>query len=182
MTSQNDPFLPPADERSGPPAAPDGQPGYAPPPGLASPPAYTAPPTYGAAPSYAAPQPPTEPHAPVQQYGPPPVHDQGQPYGAPAPYAYPPSAYGAHRRPDEKNWMGIVALIGALVGIFMGLFTTIPAIVFGHLGRSAARKGEASNGSLALGGLVTAYIVSALWILGFIAYWVFVVFMISSGY
>lgn len=162
MTSQNDPFLTPGDRSATPPEAPVGQPAYAPLPDLA-----TAPP-------------PGLATTPPDAYAPAPLSAPG--YAASAPYPYQPAPYGGYPRPDAKNWMGIVALVGGIVGFFMGPLISIPAIVFGHLGRSAARKGEATNGGLALGGLVTAYISAAMWILGFIAYWVFVVVMISSGY
>ena len=53
----------------------------------------------------------------------------------------------------SKNWLAIVAIVGA--------FVLPPAgIVFGHLGLSAAKRGEADNRGLALAATIIGYVVT----------------------
>lgn len=148
--------------------------------------------TYGQTPSdpfAAEPQPQPQPHA-VQQVPPPyqpapPAYQSapgyapspagyGQPapgapqYGAPSYPAY--AAYGA--RPDPKNWMGIVALVGGILGLifvvpFLG---SLAGIIFGHLGLGAVKRGEANNRGLALAGTILGYVGMAIMVVVVIAY------------
>ncbi len=71
----------------------------------------------------------------------------------------------SHPARRDKNWMGIVAIIAAFV-------VPIAGIVLGHMGVSAARRGEADNGDLARVGLILSYVVElfALAILGVIVW------------
>lgn len=73
-----------------------------------------------------------------------------------APNVPPPPYYGAQAtypaRRDEKNWLGIVALITSLTGF--GLL----AIIFGHMGIAASDRGEASNRGMALAGTIIGYV------------------------
>jgi len=98
-----------------------------------------------------------------------------QPQGHPQQYAqpqyaqpgYPPQYYaqpGAPRNGTQKNWMGITSLVLSLVGL-LTWFTAIAGIVFGHLGLAAARRGEADNRGVSLGGLITGYVIAVLGLL-----------------
>ncbi|GMA36861.1 DUF4190 domain-containing protein [Demequina litorisediminis] len=114
-------------------------------------------------------QPQQDPQQPSQpQYAVPP---QGStPYGTPhygAPqYSQP--GYPVGPRPGtEKNWMNITSLALSLGGFVTGV-TFIPGIVFGHLGLSAAKRGEADNRGLGLAGLIIGYVMLALIVIGLV--------------
>lgn len=105
----------------------------------APPPGY--PPNYAAGPypgSYPPPPPPGYPPAPPQPYA---------GYGAPMPTA-------------PKNGMGIAALVVGLLSlpavftVFGGFALGVVAVILGFLGYRRARAGEATNGGVAIGGIV----------------------------
>lgn len=108
-------------------------------------------------------------------------------YSAPPQYAqmpqYAPPGYGpqpVYKNPAEaKNWMNITSLALSLSGLVLGV-TAIAGIVFGHLGLAAVKRGEANNRSLGLAGLIVGYVLTCLFLLAIIAYFVFVVFLISE--
>ncbi len=167
-TWQNAPYPP-----ASPPAQPYGQPEASPYSQPAGPSPYGQPDatTYGQ--SYGQPAPGYgQPGVPA--YGQPP---EPSPYGSYAepssydPYATPqPNPYGAYQSPAEynmitpyptpgrnsqSNGLGIAALICGIASWFcFGLFTGIPAIICGVLGRKAADEGRANNKGLATAGLV----------------------------
>lgn len=127
--------------------------------------------------SPSAPPPPPPPPDPAQQqpypqhgYGqqqgypqhqgyPPP---QGYPYGYGAPGGYPPpqGGYGYGGYPAQtapKNGLGLASLIVAIISlltVFGGLVLGIVAVVLGVIGRGRAKRGEATNGGVALAGIV----------------------------
>lgn len=162
MSSPQDPFAPPPQDRGG-----SGQPpsGYDPPSGPAAGPGY-GPPEQGQQ-SYGPPggqpqdgQPPYGQGGYGQSgYGQP---GYGQPGGQPG-YGQPggPGGYGGYTgtaRP--RNGMGIAALVlGVLallgsIAVFPGLLLGVLAVVFGVIGRRRAKRGEATNGGLAIAGAV----------------------------
>ncbi|MCW2743752.1 MAG: hypothetical protein JWM48_302 [Mycobacterium sp.] len=109
---------------------------------------------------YGQPQPPQygQPQGFGQPGGYPQQPDYPQQPGYP-PQGYPQQGYGYGQPP--RNGFGIAALVlGILALIFCwtivgGILFGILAIIFGILGRGRARRGEASNGGLALAGLIT---------------------------
>ncbi|WP_062202777.1 DUF4190 domain-containing protein [Demequina salsinemoris] len=118
-----------------------------------------------------------------QQYAMPPY--QGQPqnqqytqqqYPMQQPYAQPPAGprYGT-----EKNWMGITALVMGLLGLFTGV-TALAGIVFGHMGRAAARRGEADNAGMSLAGLVLSYVIVVAAAIGLIMLFVVVGYLANE--
>lgn len=110
------------------------------------------------------PQDPQQPQQPQQpQYAAP-------QYGQPA-YAHPGPPPGP-RPGTEKNWMNVTSLALSLGGLVTGI-TVIPGIIFGHLGLSAAKRGEADNRSLGLAGVITGYVILALGLLALVAVLVF---------
>ncbi|MFV0286125.1 MAG: DUF4190 domain-containing protein [Demequina sp.] len=116
------------------------------------------------APHYAAPpQGSAQYGAEAPQYGAP---QNGPPhYGAPQ-YSQP--GYPVGPRPGtEKNWMNITSLALSLGGFVTGV-TFIPGIVFGHLGLSAAKRGEADNRGLGLAGLIIGYVMLGLIVVGLV--------------
>lgn len=169
-TPQDDPFSKPlgtgpwADPAQ--PKAPPTPQGYA-----APPPGYAAPP-----PGYATP-PPTAPAAPTQPGYPPPG------YSAPQQPGYPPAAYGTYGYAPQKKpktWMNIVSLCAVGAALFIPLLANIAGIVFGHLGVRAADRGEADNRGVGMAGLILNYVFAVLWLLGIIAYIVFIAWAINE--
>lgn len=127
------------------------------------------------------PPPPSQPEYAQPQYAQPqyaqPQYGQPQ-YGQQQQYAYP-QPYAAPNPAQAKNWMGIVALVASLSTIITGIGCII-GIVFGHLALSAIKKGEADNRGLALGGLITGYVLLGLGLLAVIGYFVFLVVVIGT--
>lgn len=118
--------------------------------------------------------PPPPPPDPAQQY---PYPQQQQPYGQQPPYPpqqpYPPYPYGAYPPPPQgsyggypggypmqtapKNGLGIASLIVAIIGllsVFGGILLGVVAVILGVLGRGRAKRGEATNGGVAVAGIV----------------------------
>ena len=102
--------------------------------------------------------------APDQQYGQQ-QYGQQQAYGQPA-YgqpAYGQPAFGQAPSGQARNGLGVAALVlgilAALTGFFVigGLFGVV-AIVLGFLGRGRAKRGEATNGGMALAGIILGVI------------------------
>lgn len=61
----------------------------------------------------------------------------------------------------ESNGLAIASLILGILGFFFGPFSSIPAIICGHLGRAAFRKNPAIGGDgLAVAGLIMGYIIT----------------------
>jgi hypothetical protein len=77
-------------------------------------------------------------------------------YGAPGHGAAP---YGTAPRREPRNGLGIAALVLGILALLTGLFVVgaafgLAAIVLGVLGRSRAKRGEATNGGMALAGII----------------------------
>lgn len=71
------------------------------------------------------------------------------PYGGGYPTAPAPTA--------PKNGLGIAALVVAIIGllsVFGGILLGVVAIVLGFLGWGRAKRGEATNGGVAIAGIV----------------------------
>lgn len=148
-----------------PPIAPDALPTQVLPP----PPAPVTPPS--GAPEYYQPAPQIPPPPPVYaQPG-----TQVQPGQYPVPYApYPPTAYSQQTKP--KTWMNWVAF-GCGLGALFTCVSFLPAIIFGHLGLAAAKRGEADAKGPGIAGLVLGYVFAV----GLVAY-VFLIFVVFAGY
>ncbi len=95
------------------------------------------------------------------QYGAPPAGQEqyGQPQYGQAPYGQQP--YGQAEPSNPKNGMGIAALVlGILAMVFFwtvigGILFGIIAIVLGFIARGRVKKGVATNGGMALAGIIT---------------------------
>lgn len=118
------------------------------PPG-AAPPSYPGPGGY--------PPPNYPPGAYPGAYPPPPGGGYpGYPPPPPAPYA----GYGAPVPTAPRNGLGIAALIAGILSlpaaftIFGGFILAVVAIILGIIGYRRARSGEASNGGMAIAGIV----------------------------
>lgn len=115
---------------------------------------------------------PKSPYQPLQQpYAYPPGPYQGS-------YPPPPMPYGDYSVPTTiRNGMGIAALVVGVIGlagsisIVGGIVLGIVAVILGLVGRARVKRGEATNGGVALAGIIVGVfaIVAGL---GFIAFWV----------
>ena len=158
MTAPQDPFATPPQDGPGAPSSgtpggtgpdpqPYGQPGQQ--PGQSQPvdPQYGQQ-QYGQQPAYG-----------QQQYGQQPAYGQ-PPYGAPA-YGQP--AYGQAPQGQAKNGLGVAALVLGVLAVLTGFFVIggllgVVAIILGALGRGRAKRGEATNGAMALAGIILGVI------------------------
>jgi hypothetical protein len=123
------------------------------------------------------PQPPQYPQYPqYPPYPPPPGPGGGYPGGYPPP---PPQPYSGYTPPPSapKNGLGIAALVVAIVALISvvgGVVLGIVAIILGFLGWQRARRGEATNGGIAIAGIVLGIlsIIEALVVIA-LSVWVF---------
>ena len=100
------------------------------------------------------PQPPSYGAPPPQSYGqypgsyPPPP--QGSPYGG---YAPPPSA--------PQNGLGIASLVTAIIALLTvvgGVVLGVVAVILGFMGWGKAKRGLATNGGVAVAGIVLGFL------------------------
>ncbi|MEV6912487.1 DUF4190 domain-containing protein [Amycolatopsis sp. NPDC051071] len=102
----------------------------------------------------------------LQPYQPPPVYVQ-QPY----PYAY-------VRPPDQG--MAVASLVCSLIGLVM-CFPALLGIIFGHIALSKAKRGEGGGQGMAQAGMIIGYVITALWLIPVILWFVFVVLAIGAA-
>lgn len=114
----------------------------------------------------------------------------GAPVGsAPYPYSYPPGPYPAGYPaapmpygdypppPPPRNGLGVAALVVAVIALLTcftvagGVILGLVAVVLGFAGRARVKRGEASNGGVALAGIVLG-VLAIIAGLSFIAIWV----------
>ena len=97
----------------------------------------------------------------------------------PYPGAYPPAPYGDYYQgppPAPKNGLGVAALVVAIIALIGSVFVVggiigIAAVILGFIARGRAKSGEATNGGVALAGIILG-VVSIIAGLAFIAIWV----------
>ena len=116
--------------------------------------------------------PPPPPAAPPPPPGPPPPS-----YGA-YPGSYPPppqqAPYGGYAPPppsSPQNGLGIAALVTAIIALLTvigGVVLGVVAVILGFLGWGKAKRGEATNGGVAVAGIVLGFlsIVEAVAVIG----------------
>lgn len=101
---------------------------------------------------------PDRPQVPRTPY--PPPYYGAYPGSYPPP---PPQPYAGYTPPPPvpKNGLGIAALVIAIIGLFTvfgGLVLGIVAIILGFIGWSRAKRGEATNGGVAIAGIVLGFL------------------------
>ncbi len=119
------------------------------------------------------------PPGPESPWAPPPVDANG-PYQTPPPppgvgypTAPPPGPF-MPLMPQTKNGLGTAGLVLGIIGavlfwtIWVGVILGILALIFGLIGRSRAKRGEATNGGAALAGAILgglAIVASVVWLI-----------------
>lgn len=76
----------------------------------------------------------------------------GGPTGPGGPYG------GINRGSEEKNGLGLWAMILGIGGLILGFVSGIPAVILGFLGLKAVNEGKANNRGAALTGIITGAI------------------------
>lgn len=125
---------------------------------------------------YQSPQQPASPYQP----SPYPQQPGGSPYPAAPGY---PAPYGG--QPFPKNNLGVWALVLGIISIVFpgcGVLAGVPAIIVGSKGRQAVRSGEADNDGLALAGVVTGWIGTAIGVLVIVFYIIVIAVGVSGGF
>lgn len=85
--------------------------------------------------------------------------------------------------PDTRphNVLAWVSLGLAVASVVLGLFSSVPAIVCGHIARRQLRRTGEQGGPAALWGLILGYGLSAIYLVGIIGYLLFLGFIIAVG-
>ena len=87
---------------------------------------------------------------------------QQPPYGAyPGGYPPPPPHYGGYPPPAPKNGLGTASLVVAIISLFTvfgGIVLGVVAVILGFLGRGRVKRGEATNGGIAMAGIIPTLI------------------------
>lgn len=110
-------------------------------------------------------QPPSQGYPPQQAAGsgyPPPPQQQYQPGTYPP---APPQPYSGYAAPPAtpKNGMGTTALVLGVIGLvtswlIVGIVFGLIAVILGFVGRGRVKRGEATNGGVALAGIVLGFL------------------------
>ena len=112
---------------------------------------------------------------PFQPAPPPPPPYGGYPGNYPPP---PPPPYAGYTPAPAgpKNGLGIAALVVAIVGLVFcwtvvgGVILGVAAVVLGFVARTRVKRGEATNGGIAVGGIALGFL-AIIVSLAFIAIW-----------
>ncbi|MFD0899416.1 DUF4190 domain-containing protein [Actinomadura sediminis] len=96
------------------------------------------------------------------------------------PYSQPPAVQHHHYGPPSApptNGMATASMVCGLIGIVFCGFTSILAIIFGHVAQSQIRRTREGGAGMATAGLVMGYIVTAIWAV----VWVIYIFVIAAA-
>ncbi|MCP2340523.1 DUF4190 domain-containing protein [Actinomadura rupiterrae] len=112
-------------------------------------------------------QPPYDPYGGYGQQHDPYAVPQPQPYAQPAPVQH--NYYGGPSAAQSTNGMATASMVLGLVGIFFCGFTSVLAIIFGHVAHGQIKRTGEGGSGMATAGLVLGYIVAVGWII----FWIF---------
>jgi hypothetical protein len=116
------------------------------------------------------PETPSQPPPPPPPSAPPPPPPPGAPpppsYGAyPGSYPPPPQAsqYGGYAPPPSapQNGLGIASLVTAIIALLSvvgGVVLGVVAVILGFMGWGKAKRGQATNGGVAVAGIVLGFL------------------------
>ncbi len=90
----------------------------------------------------------------------------GQSYQQPAQVQH--HYYGS--APPRNNGMATASMVLGIIGIVFCGFTSVLAIIFGHVAQSQIKRTGEGGAGMATAGLVMGYIVTAIWALVWIFY------------
>lgn len=99
-----------------------------------------------------------------------------QPYQQVPQYGYP---YGPPMARQEQG-MAVASLVCSLVGLIM-CFPAILGIIFGHIGYSKAKRGEAGGQGMAMAGMIIGYVITGLWLVPLLLWMVFGIALIGGA-
>ncbi|RSN54682.1 DUF4190 domain-containing protein [Actinomadura sp. WAC 06369] len=108
-------------------------------------------------------------------------------YGSQDPYAQyqaQPAVQHHHYGPPSApptNGMATASMVCGLIGIVFCGFTSILAIIFGHVAQSQIRRTREGGSGMATAGLVMGYIVTAIWGLVWLLYFIGVIALAGAG-
>jgi Domain of unknown function (DUF4190) len=133
------------------------------------------------APQPSAPPPPPYPYGPYPGGYPPPP----QPYAG---YPPPPQPYAGYAPPpiSPKNGLGIGSLVIAIIGLLfvwsvvLGIIAGLVAVILGFVGWGRAKRGEATNGGVAIAGIVLGFLAIVISLI-FVAIWIGVFNRVGGG-
>ncbi|MGR6918352.1 DUF4190 domain-containing protein [[Actinomadura] parvosata] len=98
------------------------------------------------------------------------VHDQETRMGYPQqPYDPPGQMYGQPQR--RTNGLSVAALVLGLTGFITCGFTSILAVIFGHVALTQIRRDGTDGRGMAVGGLVLGWVLTGLWLLFWALSW-----------
>ncbi|MDA2890835.1 DUF4190 domain-containing protein [Mycolicibacterium sp. BiH015] len=95
------------------------------------------------------------------------------------PGGYPPQPYGGYPPPfpvAPKNGLGTASLVVAIISLFTlfgGVVLGIVAVVLGFMGRGRVKRGDATNGGVAMAGIVLGFLSIIVSIAAFVVVGVF---------
>lgn len=83
----------------------------------------------------------------------------------PGGYPPPPQPYAGYAAPvSPRNGLGVAALVVAIIGLVFcwtvvgGVILGVAAIIMGFVGRGRVKRGEATNGGVAIAGIVLGFL------------------------
>lgn len=111
--------------------------------------------------------PPQPPQDPYGQSGP-----QQQPY-QPQPYSQPNYGGGYEQPPaaPKTNGLAIAALVTGLTGFITCGFTSILAVIFGHVSLTQIKRDGTDGRGMAIGGLALGWVLTGVWLLFWALSW-----------
>lgn len=78
--------------------------------------------------------------------------------------------YGGASAPVQNNGMAVASMVLGLIGILFCGFTSILAIIFGHVAQGQIKRTGEGGAGMATAGLILGYVMTGIWVLVWIFY------------